>query len=64
MKGNEGYWGRGISIITQNFSKSPSIQLIPLFPKSPVVAEGKGTHPQRGSGGRREGSSERTKARI
>jgi hypothetical protein len=25
MKGNERYWGGGISIISQNFSKSPSI---------------------------------------
>jgi hypothetical protein len=25
MKGKEGHWGGGISIITQNFPKSPSI---------------------------------------
>jgi hypothetical protein len=30
MKGNEGYWGGQISIISQNFSKSPSILLHPL----------------------------------
>jgi hypothetical protein len=30
MKGNEGYWGGGISIISQNFSKSPSILFHPL----------------------------------
>jgi hypothetical protein len=30
MKGNEGYWGVGISIITQNFPKSPSILFHPL----------------------------------
>jgi hypothetical protein len=30
MKGNEGYWGGGISIITQNFPKSPSILFHPL----------------------------------
>jgi hypothetical protein len=33
MKGNEGHWGGGISIISQNFSKSPSILLNPPFPK-------------------------------
>jgi hypothetical protein len=30
MKGNEGHWGGGISIITQNFPKSPSILFHPL----------------------------------
>jgi hypothetical protein len=30
MKGNEGYWGGGISIISQNFLKSPSILFHPL----------------------------------
>jgi hypothetical protein len=30
MKWNEGYWGGGISIITQNFPKSPSILFHPL----------------------------------
>jgi hypothetical protein len=30
MNGNEGYWGGGISIISQNFSKSPSILFHPL----------------------------------
>jgi hypothetical protein len=30
MKGNEGYWGGEISIITQNFTKSPSILFHPL----------------------------------
>jgi hypothetical protein len=30
MKGNEGHWGGEISIISQNFSKSPSILLHPL----------------------------------
>jgi hypothetical protein len=30
MKGNEGHWGGGISIISQNFSKSPSILFHPL----------------------------------
>jgi hypothetical protein len=30
MKGNEGHWGEGISIITQNFPKSPSILFHPL----------------------------------
>jgi hypothetical protein len=30
MKGNEGYWGGGIFIITQNFPKSPSILFHPL----------------------------------
>jgi hypothetical protein len=30
MKGNEGHWGGGISIITQNFQKSPSILFHPL----------------------------------
>jgi hypothetical protein len=30
MNGNEGYWGGGISIITQNFPKSPSILFHPL----------------------------------
>jgi hypothetical protein len=36
MKGNEGYWGGGISIITQNFPKSLqyfSIHFNPPFPK-------------------------------
>jgi hypothetical protein len=33
MTGNEGYWGGGISIISQNFPKSPSIHLNPPFPK-------------------------------
>jgi hypothetical protein len=28
--GNEGYWGGGISIISQNFSKSPSILSHPI----------------------------------
>jgi hypothetical protein len=30
MKGNEGYWSGGISIITQNFPKSTSILFHPL----------------------------------
>jgi hypothetical protein len=30
MKGNEGYWGGGISIISQNFPKSSSILFHPL----------------------------------
>jgi hypothetical protein len=30
MNENEGYWGGGISIISQNFSKSPSILFHPL----------------------------------
>jgi hypothetical protein len=30
MKGNEGHWGGGISIISQNFPKSPSILFYPL----------------------------------
>jgi hypothetical protein len=30
MKRNEVYWGGGISIITQNFPKSPSILFHPL----------------------------------
>jgi hypothetical protein len=30
MTGNEGYWGGGISTISQNFSKSPSILFYPL----------------------------------
>jgi hypothetical protein len=30
MKGNEGHWGGEISIISQNFSKSPSILFNPL----------------------------------
>jgi hypothetical protein len=30
MNGNEGYWGGGISIISQNFPKSPSILFHPL----------------------------------
>jgi hypothetical protein len=30
MKGNEGHWGGGISIISQNFLKSPSILFHPL----------------------------------
>jgi hypothetical protein len=30
MNGNEGYWGVGISIISQNFPKSPSILFHPL----------------------------------
>jgi hypothetical protein len=30
MNGNEGHWGGGISIISQNFSKSPSILFHPL----------------------------------
>jgi hypothetical protein len=33
MNENGGYWGGGISIISQNFPKSPSIYLIPPFPK-------------------------------
>jgi hypothetical protein len=36
MKGNEGHWGGGISIISQNFPKSlqsSSIHLNPPFPK-------------------------------
>jgi hypothetical protein len=31
MNGNEGYWGGGISIISQNFPKSPSILFHPLY---------------------------------
>jgi hypothetical protein len=30
MNENEGYWGGGISIISQNFPKSPSIIFHPL----------------------------------
>jgi hypothetical protein len=30
MKGNEGHWGGEISIISQNFPKSPSILFQPL----------------------------------
>jgi hypothetical protein len=30
MTGNEGYWGGGISIISQNFPKSPSIPFYQL----------------------------------
>jgi hypothetical protein len=30
MNGNEGHWGGGISIISQNFPKSPSILFHPL----------------------------------
>jgi hypothetical protein len=30
MNENEGYWGGGISIISQNFPKSPSILFHPL----------------------------------
>jgi hypothetical protein len=30
MKGNEGHWGGGIFIISQNFPKSPSILFHPL----------------------------------
>jgi hypothetical protein len=30
MNGNEGYWGGGISIISQNFPKSPSILFYPF----------------------------------
>jgi hypothetical protein len=30
MNGNEGHWGGGISIISQNFPKSPSILFRPL----------------------------------
>jgi hypothetical protein len=30
MNENEGYWGGGISIISQNFPKSPSIFFHPL----------------------------------
>jgi hypothetical protein len=30
MKGNEGHWGGEISIISQNFPKSPSILFHPL----------------------------------
>jgi hypothetical protein len=37
MNGNEGYWGGGISIITQIFPKSPSILFHPL-PPSPKQA--------------------------
>jgi hypothetical protein len=37
MNGNEGYWGGGISIISQNFPKSSSIHLIPLFPKQALT---------------------------
>jgi hypothetical protein len=31
MKGNEGHWSGGISIISQNFSKYPSILFHPLL---------------------------------
>jgi hypothetical protein len=30
MNGNEGYWGAGISTLSQNFPKSPSILFHPL----------------------------------
>jgi hypothetical protein len=36
--GNEGCWGGGISIISQNFPKSPSIPSIHLNPPSPKQA--------------------------
>jgi hypothetical protein len=46
MYGNEGYWGGGISIINQNFPKSPSILFHPLdssisqtSPQGLIVAE-------------------------
>jgi hypothetical protein len=35
MNGNEGHWGGGISIISQNFPKSPSILFYPLNPPFP-----------------------------
>jgi hypothetical protein len=37
MKGNEGHWGGGISIISQNFPKSPSILFHPLIPKQDLI---------------------------
>jgi hypothetical protein len=37
MNENEGYWGGGISIISQNFPKSPYIHLIPPFPKQALM---------------------------
>jgi hypothetical protein len=49
MKGNEGYWGGGISIISQNFPKSPSILFHPLESSisqtSPNVAGSPGDKP-------------------
>jgi hypothetical protein len=30
MTGNEGHWGGGISTISQNFPKSPSVLFYPL----------------------------------
>jgi hypothetical protein len=41
MNGNEGYWGGGISITSQNFPKSSSIHLIPPFPKQTPWVTGK-----------------------
>jgi hypothetical protein len=44
MKGNEGHWGGGIFIITQNFSKSASILFHPpessISQTSPGGAQG------------------------
>jgi hypothetical protein len=48
MKGNEGYWGGGISIITQNFPKSPSILFPPL--QSSVSSGMNGNEGYRGGG--------------
>jgi hypothetical protein len=60
MKGDEGHWGGGISIITQNFPKSPSILFHPLessiFQTSPYGGRrggGGGEVPSVGSEGER-----------
>jgi hypothetical protein len=43
MKGDEGHWGGEISIISQNFPKSPSILFHPLeFSISQTSPEGIG----------------------
>jgi hypothetical protein len=41
MNVNEGYWGGGISIISQNFSKSPlGLVRFSMFGLSPVLIPG------------------------
>jgi hypothetical protein len=42
MNGNEGYWGGGISIISQNFPKSPSILFHPLDSSISQTSQGDG----------------------
>jgi hypothetical protein len=49
MKGNEGYRGGEISIISQNFSKSPSILFHHLNPPFPKQALKIGVFIRRGS---------------